>query len=89
MPLMNSGRIYAKQFLNKYNISIKDKDGNVDSQATNDLEASLAKSYDVLFEYICTKITSANVIIPSTVTGAHTAGAYTGVTAGKVTVKIT
>lgn len=86
--LLKSGKDYAGKFMNLYNIEVKDKDGNRDEEATNLIKDGLSKTYDVLFQYLCDKLTEANVTSPSTVTGAHTSGAYTGVTLGKVKIVI-
>lgn len=86
--LTNSGKTFVQQFMSQYGIEVKDKDGNKDTEATNKIEEAMAKSYDVLFQYLCDKITDASITAPSTVTGPHTNGAYTGVTQGKVQLMI-
>ena len=86
--LLNTGKDYAKNFMDLHGIEVKDKDGNRDDNATDIIASSLSKSYDVLFQYLCDKLTEANVTSPSTVTGAHTSGAYSGATLGKVKITI-
>ena len=87
--IKNSGKDYAGKFMDLYGIEIKDKDGNRDENATNIIKESLGKSYDVLFDYLCDKITEGAITSPSSVNGPHTGGAYSGVTTGKVKIKLT
>lgn len=87
--IKGSGKNYAGKFIDLYGIEIKDKDGNRNEDATNNLKESLGKTYDVLFDYLCDKITEGAITSPSSVNGAHTGGAYSGVTTGKVKIKLT
>lgn len=81
--LSNSGDEYALKFFKHYNIQ------QASNQATEELIKSTAKTYDVLFEYLCAKLTSAKITRTTVVTGAHVSGSYTGTASGNVTVKIT
>ena len=88
MALMGSGKQYAEEFMLMYNIEAKGKDGNTDKESTDKITESMAKTYDLLFEYICTKLTTADILIPSAVVGTHMSGPFAGVTKDKVNIKL-
>lgn len=84
MALLKSGKDYAEKFMQLYGIEVKDAEGNKDEEATNSIKEGLSKSYDVLFEYLCNKITEGKIVGPSSVNGPHTSGWFSGATTGKV-----
>lgn len=81
--LLNSGDEFALKFFELQNIKA------ASNQITEELIKPTAKTYDVLFEYLCSKLTTAKITRVSLVTGQHIGGWYTGTTNGSVTVKIT
>lgn len=89
MPLLNTGKQFAEDFLKAQGVRFEDKDGNEDKQRFDDTAKEIAKVYDAMFQYMCDKVNSATVTTPSAVTATHIAGGFTGTTIGTVNIKIT
>ena len=90
MPLLTSGKIFARDQLTKVGLRYYKSDGSEDVEAFNHAVDQNAKMYDALFQYLSDKLVQATVVVSGNCTGTAITppGAYTGTIIGSCVVQI-